>query len=123
MLQQQQQAEMEMQQRQLQLEQEKLEREDRNRQLDREKDIQVATIKALGFSSEPDVNSNNQPDVMEQQKVATADMKAAYDLLLKNKQINNQDRQHGDKMAMEKYKADVQKEIAVENENKWDQDD
>lgn len=47
------------------LEIEKLDREDKNKELDRENDLRVAEIKAMGFAKDTDVNDNNIPDVLE----------------------------------------------------------
>ena len=51
-----------------------MDREDRNKQLDREKDITVAQIKALSFDPNKDRDTDGVPDVLEVERLK-ADIK------------------------------------------------
>lgn len=101
------------------MEQEKLDREDRNKQLDREADIQVATIRAMGFSNDADVNNNQIPDITEQEKVAREQVESSFNKLAKIRELGQADR----KADIEEKKIETDFKIAKENENKYDQDD
>lgn len=57
------------------LEREKLDREDLNKQLDREAQIRIAEIRALGFASDKDMNQNQVPDVTEAAEKALGEAK------------------------------------------------
>ena len=105
------------------LEYDKLEREDVNKQLDREKDILIAEIRALGFSKEPDVNQNMIPDVVEQSKLAFEQVKASGDKALKESDIRSkkeieekkiklkkEELESKERMQKQKDKADMERE-------------
>lgn len=68
----------------------KQEFEARENQLDREVDILTAQIRALGFSNNPDANSNSEFDVIELTKLSQNTEKIKGDLDLKTKQFDEQ---------------------------------
>lgn len=93
---QQQQIELEAQKEEakLQLELEKLDRADINAQLDREADLQKATLQAMGFNQEKDSDGDGQLDLLEYQKLAMEQSQQAFDNALelrKQKQAENID--------------------------------
>ncbi|MEM4625779.1 MAG: hypothetical protein QXJ28_03390, partial [Candidatus Pacearchaeota archaeon] len=63
-------------------------------QLDREKDIYIAEIKALGTQSlnNPDVNENNVPDIIEIGKLSLAQIKENYNKVLKERDLSLKER-------------------------------
>jgi hypothetical protein len=89
--QEQQQQQQQMQQQQIQaqqqMQQEQLDREDYNKEQDRQTNIHIAEIKALGFSRETDVNQNQIPDVIEQGKLALDERKAEFERSLQEKKL------------------------------------
>ena len=100
------QAEQEMRMAELQLEYDKLDREDINKQLDRENDIQEATIKALGFSKNTDVNQNQIPDVWEQSKLALEQTEISFDQMHRTKELqaDKEDKQRKDSLKEKELK-------------------
>lgn len=101
----QQQAEQQQAQQSNEIQREMIAREDFNREADRRTKIQVATISALGFSEEKDANQNNEPDVIEQEKLA---LKQREQEFKENQAMmqNEQDRKREDR-ENKKLKADV----------------
>jgi hypothetical protein len=84
------------------LEYDKLDNENINKQLDREKDILVAEIRALGFAKDPDVNENQIPDVVEQSKVNLAYMKEAGAKASKEKELKSKQEIENKKLKLKK---------------------
>jgi len=85
------------------------------KQKDRDKDIYIAdttnntkietaTISALGFAKETDVNQNQIPDVLELNKVALERQKHESDVFHKTLVEKNKEKQHNDKVSLEKDK-------------------
>lgn len=95
----------------LELEVEKLDREDINKDLDRQNDIELATIKAMGYAEDTDVNQNMIPDVIEQQRVALEHNKLANDIAFKEKELKHKQDTENQKINLEKEKLNAQKEI------------
>jgi len=134
----QQQQELQIEQQRLaqqaQLEQAKMENENMNKQLDREVEIQIAEIKALGFATETDVDNDSIPDVIETSKLALESSKLGYEQSFKEREL--QIKQHEvaskDKIAVEELKLkskelDIKAQdsankvkIAKANKNKYD---
>jgi len=128
----------ELQQQALQLEYAKLDREDTNRQLDRENKIQLETIRGMAYAQDQDINQNDIPDILEQNKVAILQQKQAFDEVQKDRehqlkyaveqQKNSIEMQKMDlarqemqtKKEIEKMKTDTALRIAKENKNKYD---
>jgi hypothetical protein len=88
-------------------------------QLDREKDIYLAEIKALGTQSlnNPDVNNNQIPDIIESSKLNLEKLKENYNQLAKDREINLKekevaikDREQKRKDVESKEKLKIQKE-------------
>ncbi len=113
---------------------EKMDREEAQKQLDREARLREAEIRALGTvgMSNPDVNQNMIPDVMEQTKVALQQSKQQFDQVERQQKLAiekskmqiqqemqarenaQQDRVHADNMRLEQQKLALKKEeIAV----------
>lgn len=99
----------------IQFEVEKLDREDTNKELDRQKDIYVAELKALGTSgiNNNDINDNLIPDVTE---IANTRLKE-LDILQKSKDRDQKNKEHQDKMSFERDKL-KQERILKEKEIK-----
>ena len=99
----------------IQFEVEKLDREDINKELDRQKDIYVAELKALGTSgiNNNDINDNLIPDVTE---IANTRLKE-LDILQKSKDRDQKNKEHQDKMSFERDKL-KQERILKEKEIK-----
>ena len=93
---QQNQAVMQAEQITQQTELERMDREDTNKQLDRENNIQVAEIKAMGFSKDTDVNDNAIPDVLEVEKLRQKDQIDKEKLHLERQRLKN-DRSEADR--------------------------
>lgn len=72
-----------------------IQNENMNNQLDREKDIYVAEIKALGTQAinTPDADNNGQPDIIESGKLALEQMKLNFETTFKNKELSQKDRE------------------------------
>jgi hypothetical protein len=96
--------------------------DDEQRQKDRDKDIyindssnttkiDIATISALGFSKEPDVNQNEIPDVLEMNKLALEQQKSQSDMYHKTLVESNKSKQHNDKVSLERDKLRSQENI------------
>jgi hypothetical protein len=120
---QQQQAQAQLQQA-IQMQQEKQAHDDYQKELDRISKKEIAIIQATGFGKveSEDVNQNAVPDIMEVSKLAHEQQKAAKDYQVKMAQINAQNKQSADKMAIEKEKIQVAREnqandLAVAKEN------
>ena len=127
-----------LQQQALQLEYEKLNREDTNRQLDRENKIQLETIRGMSYAQDQDINQNDIPDILEQNKVAILQQKQSFDEVQKEREHqlkfatdqakNDIERQKlglmreemQTKKEIEKMKTDTALRIAKENKNKYD---
>lgn len=113
---------------------EKMDRDEAQKQLDREARLREAEIRALGTvgMSNPDVNQNAIPDVMEQTKVALQQSKQQFEQVekqqkmelektkmqlqqeMQNRENSQQNRVHSDKMRLEQQKLALKKEeIAV----------
>jgi hypothetical protein len=76
MQQQQLEAQQQMAEQQAQLKREEMDREDRNKELDRQNKIDVATLTAYSFNADADVNNNQIPDALELEKfMADKEMK------------------------------------------------
>ena len=122
--QQQQQAEQELAQSQLeqqaQTEQAKLDLEKYKIDQDNQTKIQVATISALGYSEDKDINDNSIPDVVEMNKLALEEVNAMETNSLKREELRIKEKEVETKAQTEKYKADKSLEVAIENKNKYD---
>lgn len=122
--QQQQQAEQELAQSQLeqqaQIEQAKLDLEKYKIDQDNQTKIQVATISALGYSEDKDINDNSIPDVVEMNKLALEEVNAMETNSLKREELRIKEKEVETKAQTEKYKADKSLEVARENKNKYD---
>lgn len=72
-----------------------IQNENLNKQLDREKDVHVAEIKALGTQAinTPDADSDGQPDIIESGKLALEQMKLNFETTFKNKELSQKDRE------------------------------
>jgi len=77
----------ETEQKYLQLEYDKMENENINKELDRANELEVETLRALGFAEDTDVNDNLVPDVIEQGKLALETNKQYTDILFKEKEL------------------------------------
>lgn len=75
-------------------------------QLDRENNIEVATLKSLGTVgiNSPDVNQNQIPDVIEQGKLALDQTKLAADVNNKNKELEHKKQVEDNKLKIEQDK-------------------
>ena len=91
-------------QQQYQLKIEELDRHDMNAELDRQMQIEKATIASLGFDKNKDENNNGIVDVLEQSKLAQEHMKANYDIAIKQKELDLKDKHHKDTIDIEKKK-------------------
>ncbi len=82
---------MQMHKETMDFEREKLDREDANKAADRETDILVAELKAVGSQSinEPDADANGIPDVMEIGKLALEQTKHSNEVLLKGQELEH----------------------------------
>ena len=80
----------------------------------------MATISALGYSEDKDVNNNNVPDVVEMNKLALEEMNAMETNSLKREELRIKEKEVETKAQTEKYKADKSLEVARENKNKYD---
>lgn len=104
-------------------------------QLDRDKDIYIAdannatkieaaTISALGFAEDTDVNENLIPDVIETGKLALENQKAANDAFYKEQAEKNKLKIESDKVKLKESEIKAKKEIedkkikAIETQNK-----
>jgi len=95
---------------------EKLAHDDYNKQMDRISKEQIATIKAEGQEKVPlDVNQNNIPDILENNKLLNEQTKAANDYRTKVMDIQSKNN-----VAMEKLKVEREK---LDNERKNHKDD
>lgn len=81
-------------------------------QLDREKDIYLAEIKALGTQSlnNPDVNNNQIPDIIESSKLNLEKLKENYNQLAKDREINLKEKEVAIKEREQKRKDVESKE-------------
>jgi hypothetical protein len=92
------------------LEKEKMDREDRNKQLDRENDIQKVTIQTLrGKDGPSDINQNSIPDAMEVGKLALEQSREEF----------NQEKEKG-KLSLEIEKLKLQNEQFMREQNQQD---
>jgi hypothetical protein len=88
-------------------------------QLDRDADIQRETIKALGQAENTDANANGVPDVLEQSKIALAQMQANQKMAMESLKSDEKrkDREIKEKQAQEKLAVDRAKmEFQMANE-------
>ncbi|MFN9958547.1 MAG: hypothetical protein ACK55I_36090, partial [bacterium] len=91
---------------------EKLDREDYNKEQDRQNQIQVAEIKALSFSREPDANQNNIPDVTEAAQKAMVQREIAEKKLrVEEQKIKQAGIQEENKIKMKKEELAVKERI------------
>jgi hypothetical protein len=98
--------------------------DDYQKELDRLSKEKIAIIQATGFGKveAEDVNQNSVPDVMEMNRLAHDQDKAAKDYGLKMADIQSKNKQASDKMSIEKEKLQVTREnmandLAVAKEN------
>jgi hypothetical protein len=108
------QQQQEMQQSMLEFEREKMERESQERQLDREYRLREATIRAMGYLNDSDVNQNQIPDLLEtskfnadiQIKATDQDLKRQT-LALREKELveNNESEERDRQVELEKIKS------------------
>lgn len=96
-------------------------------QKDRNTDIAEATIKAMGFANESDVDQNAVPDVLEVGKFNAQLGQFQEKMALDSRKESMKQQQHKDKMILEEKKLAAQKEmkakelqIAKQNKNKYD---
>lgn len=73
--------------------------------------LQVAQISALGFAEDTDVNDNMIPDVVEQGKLALEQQRFQMDTFNKQLAENNKNKQHTDKISLEKEKLSSKEKI------------
>ena len=112
-------AQQQANQEKLQFEIEKLDREDYNKEQDRQTNIQVAEIKALSFSREPDANQNNIPDVVEATEKALLQRRAQEDsrqlqekkLRLEEKKLEQASVQEKNKVKMKEKELEMKEKI------------
>lgn len=120
----QQQAEQQMQKQQMAAEQQEkqaeLENENMNKALDRETDIQVATINAMGDIDENENIEKQTKNINDQQKLALQEMKDSTDAALKNKELELKEKEIEAKKEIETKKAETDLKVAKENKNKYD---
>lgn len=86
-------------------------------QLDRQKDIFIAQVKAAGFAQESDMNGNQIPDALEVQRFNAELGQNSQDMLFKERQESNKLIESQRKSQIERDKMKLQKE-QMENENK-----
>jgi hypothetical protein len=96
-------------------------------QLDREKDIYEAQIKAMGYQNDGDVNQDQTPDVLQMEKFNQDYAKFQENLNLQREKMMNDNKKHQDQMNIKQQElntkkeiADKQLEIARENKNRYD---
>jgi len=117
-----QQSELQMRQTELdqeaQLEREKMENENVQKQLDRENEIYLAEIKALGFSKETDADADGIPDVIEQGKLALEQTKSSYDQSIKERELQLKQRQAAADSAVKNKELELKtKELEVKKQD------
>ena len=126
------------QQMQQQMQQEMLESQERQKQmeiqyrseqadLDRQKDITVAEIRAAGYGSMADINKNEQSDYQDALEKIRSEQRYQDQMNLKRESEANKRVQGEQKLNIEKEKlqtqrdiADKQLQIARENKNKYE---
>jgi hypothetical protein len=129
------QAELQQQQ---QMQQEMLESQERQKQMDlefrsqenelnRQKDITVAEIRAAGYGSMVDLNKNQQSDFQDALEGIRNEQRYQDQMNVKREQLLTQKEQGSSKLQIEREKLQTQKEIAEkqlqiarENKNKYD---
>lgn len=86
--------------------------DDYQRQLDRISKEKIAIIQATGFGkvASEDLNENEIPDVLETARLTHDQEVASKDYQLKLKDIASKEKQHNDKMTLEREKLQVEKE-------------
>jgi len=113
-------------QQQLALEQQKLdqqqqqyentvENENVNKELDRQKDIYVAEIRALGMAAKNDPAAV--PDLLDQENLALDKVQHQFEVDTKNKELDIKDRESTQKLNLEKRKVDL-KQQEIDSKNK-----
>ena len=116
-------AQAQIQQAQIQHEQQ-IAHDDYQKELDRVNKKEIAIIQATGYGKVEgeDVNANAVPDVLETDRLAHEQDKASKEYQLKMAEINNNNRQASEKIALEREKLQVAREnqandLAVAKEN------
>ena len=112
--QQQNQAQIEAQQ-QMQQAAEQFEAE--QNQLDREADILIAQIRALGMSKEPDTNSNSTFDVTEVAKMGLENQKISNDLSLNQQKIAADQNKHMQDYQLKQQELSIKRQESINNYN------
>jgi hypothetical protein len=125
-------------QQQQQLQQEMLASQERQKQMDlefraeqadmdRQKDITVAEIRAAGYGSMADINQNQQSDFQDALEGIRSEQRYQDQMNLKRESELTKKEQGGQKLQIEREKLQTQKEIAEkqlqiarENKNKYD---
>lgn len=114
------QAQMQQQQQQFeeQMQQKQQDHDDYWKEREIQRDIYVAEIRAMGMAKDTDINKDSIPDSLEVDKFLHEVGQDGQDINLKERQLDQQVREHTDninlqkkKIQAEKYKVDKQKEI------------
>jgi hypothetical protein len=110
----------------LNLEERKIDEDSRNKQLDRELKIQLATIEGLAYAEDKDVDKDNIPDVIEQSKVALEQSKHSFNTSLESRKLKLEEKKQKDDTDLKKKELkikdkqiDTQLKIAKTNRNKY----
>lgn len=111
-------AKIQAEERSYMLELEKLDRADMNAQLDRETDLQKASLQAMGFNQEKDINQNNVPDIIEYQKLAAEQSQKAFENAMEARKQKFAEKQHTDDVALRKQEIQVKKKQASKKPSK-----
>jgi len=95
--------------------------------MDRQKDITVAEIRAAGYGSMADINKNEQSDFQDVLDKIRSEERYQEQMNIKKEQVLTQKEQGNSKLQIEKEKLQTQREIAnkqleiaKENKNKYD---
>ena len=86
--------------------------ENMNKQLDRENKIDLATLTALGFSEDKDIDNDGIPDVIEQSKIALKQSEIASKQVMQAQKLSHESSEASKNRSLERDKIAASKDIA-----------
>lgn len=86
--------------------------ENMNKQLDRQNKLDLATLTALGFSEDKDIDNDGTPDVIEQGKIALKQSEIASKQIMQSQKLNHESSEASKNRNLEEKKIQADKEIA-----------
>jgi len=86
--------------------------ENMNKQLDRQNKLDLATLTALGFSEDKDIDNDGTPDVIEQGKIALKQSEIASKQIMQSQKLQHESSEASKNRNLEKDKIQADKEIA-----------